>query len=348
MGLFKPAGGARATVPTALLLFLSLYFLGNVTLQIIRSNSTNGAANSQGATTAGHLEGKQNRLQIQNVGKVQKQPEQEEGCDTIEDFIDDENYDDKSIENPWRQGKWGLPPARCRVNGHLIERLDPSYNYRRGVALGFTYDLDNKDHMEHWFLGTKVDFNQRKRRVLIDLGANLFHTSVMWFNTRYPCDFTEVHAFEADPNLFKLPEGFDEEANWVDPSVPGWKKVVNREGWLPKWMISRIHYYNKFVGPLDDEKANAVNITRFIKDELKLTEDDAVIVKMDIEGSEWPILKEWLKDPDMPKIIDELFLELHYYHPDNNWLEVKEYSREEATRTLAEMRFKGFYVHYWD
>jgi hypothetical protein len=50
----------------------------------------------------------------------------------------------------------------------------------------------------------------------------------------------------------------------------------------------------------------------------------------------------------MPKIIDELFLELHYYHPDNNWLEVKEHSREEATRTLAEMRFKGFYVHYWD
>jgi len=33
-----------------------------------------------------------------------------------------------------------------------------------------------------------------------------------------------------------------------------------------------------------------VNIVRFIKEELKLTEADAVIVKMDIDYGEWSVL----------------------------------------------------------
>ncbi|BBN11094.1 hypothetical protein MPTK1_5g08990 [Marchantia polymorpha subsp. ruderalis] len=267
-------------------------------------------------------------------------------CNSVEAHMDVFEGQARKPQDPWNQLKWGLPPADCRVKGHLIERLDPLNNYRRGVALGFTTDLDDKTQIEHWFLGTKEDLNQARRRVFIDLGANYFTSSVMWFMHRYPCDFTEVHAFEADPTLFKFPPGWDEERNWVEPERHGWAKIKSRAGHVPSWLLSRIRYYNKFAGVIDN--ASSVNITRFMKHELKLKPEDTVIVKMDIEGAEWPILREWIQDPDMPKLVDELFVELHYWHPDNNWESVKQWTREDATRMLADLRLKGFYAHYWD
>ncbi|CAM6126289.1 unnamed protein product [Calypogeia fissa] len=247
--------GVRVALYTVTIcaMFFVVHFVGNMALHLLGFSSYNAG---DGDVCDQHGEA---AVQPVGLSRVQRQ----KGCDTIEDFIEDGDYEKSTDQNPWRQMKWGLPPAKCRVNGHLIERLDPTYNYRRGVALRFTGDLDDKSHVEHWFLGTKVDLNQRKRRVFIDLGANYFHTSVVWFNQRYPCDFTEVHAFEIDPNLFQLPQGFDEEENWVDSNQTGWYKIKGREGHLPKWMIERIHYYNKFAGDADDQ--SSVNITRFIR-----------------------------------------------------------------------------------
>ncbi|CAM6094560.1 unnamed protein product [Calypogeia fissa] len=52
------------------------------------------------------------------------------------------------------------------------------------------------------------------------------------------------------------------------------------------WMLKRIKVYNKFVSLKDDENSGSVNITRFIKHELELKPEDAVVVKMDIEGNQ--------------------------------------------------------------
>ena len=35
---------------------------------------------------------------------------------------------------------------------------------------------------------------------------------------------------------------------------------------------------------------SSINITRFMRDELRLTPDDTVVVKMDIEEAEWGVL----------------------------------------------------------
>ncbi|KAL2645318.1 hypothetical protein R1flu_012905 [Riccia fluitans] len=265
-------------------------------------------------------------------------------CDSIEAHMDVFEGQPRKPQDPWGQLKKGLPPAECRVKGHLIERLDPQTNYRRGIALGFTNDLDDKYPLENWFLGTKVDVNKASRRVYIDVGANQFTTSILWFMQRYPCDFTEVYAFEKHPNVLSLPGGWNEELNWVER--PGWQKIRSRAGWVPSWLVQRMKIYNKAVG-LEDSRTT-VNITRFLKDELKLAPEDSVVVKIDIEGAEWPILYQWVKDTQLPKIIDELFVEVHYYHVDNNLLWVKQWSRENTTRMLAELRWKGWYVHYWD
>lgn len=64
----------------------------------------------------------------------------------------------------------------------------------------------------------------------------------------------------------------------------------------------------------------------------------------------------WLEDPEMVKIVDELFVEIHYRHPSMyrfhwdtmtmpNGTAIP--SREEATDLLVELRKKGVYAHAW-
>lgn len=250
------------------------------------------------------------------------------------------------VAKAWTQMKWIGAPARCKVKGHLIESLDEMNNFRRGFALKFVGDVEDKTLLLPWLYGSKVDLNRRRRRVFIDLGANDFHTSVQWFTRMYPCDFTEVHAFEVTKDLFRIPElGFDEKENW-SPANPHAVRV-NQQPQMPDWMLKRIKLYNTYVADADGE--NAVNITRFIKQELKLRAGDTVVVKMDIEGAEWPILQRWLLDPEMAEIIDELFVEIHYRHSsmlDYHWGHFI-HSREEATRLIASLRAKGYFIHAW-
>lgn len=61
--------------------------------------------------------------------------------------------------------------------------------------------------------------NVRKRRVFLDLGANELNTGVQWFMRMYPCDFTEVHAFGAIPDLFRIPQQGADESLHTEVSV---------------------------------------------------------------------------------------------------------------------------------
>ncbi len=247
---------------------------------------------------------------------------------------------------PWNQMKWMGKPARCRVKGQLIESLDDIYNFRRGWALKYVKDVEDKHHLLPWLLGNRVDLNLSKRRVYLDLGANSFKSSIQWFMQMYPCDFTEVHAFESNPNVFEFPKDeFDEDSNFKVRKNKNAIAVIKTPE-IPKWMIKRMHIYNSRVSDFDDESTNIVNITRFIKETLKLKATDTVVVKMDIEGNEWSILEKWLEDSDMVDIIDELFVEVHYYHPSVRW-DNKEHTRDQASHLFASLRAKGFYVHPW-
>ncbi|KAH7442080.1 hypothetical protein KP509_03G069400 [Ceratopteris richardii] len=255
----------------------------------------------------------------------------------------------RQAEDPWRQMKWVGPAATCRVRGHLIERLDPALNFRRGFSLRFASDVEDKTHLLPWLLPSRVNLNNRRRRVYLDLGANAFSTSITWFLRMYPVDFTEMHAFEVDTHLLRKPEaGFNEGSNYAPPNQ--WSKMLKETAGVPSWMLSRIRVYNQFVSDGDDALQNAVNITRFMKEELSLKPEDTVVVKMDIEGSEWPILRRWMQDPDMSSIVDELFVEVHYDHPSMrgyHWARFSPTTREQALTLLADLRFHGFFVHAW-
>eukprot|EP00475_Leptophrys_vorax_P013818 TRINITY_DN20181_c0_g1_i1.p1 TRINITY_DN20181_c0_g1~~TRINITY_DN20181_c0_g1_i1.p1 ORF type:complete len:201 (+),score=15.03 TRINITY_DN20181_c0_g1_i1:26-604(+) len=189
---------------------------------------------------------------------------------------------------------------------------------------------------------------KRPRRVLIDFGANFFATSVTWFLQTYPMEFTEIHAFEVVAERFQIPAARNE------PFLPMNNKSRLRPFGkgpppIPGWQLERIKAYNVFVG-LEDGKDH-INATRWILEDLRLTEDDTVVVKMDIEGAEWTLLDAWLNTPGLERIIDELFVEVHYGHPSMfvfGWLPGKfSHTRIQAAQLFNRLRHAGFYAHPW-
>jgi hypothetical protein len=114
--------------------------------------------------------------------------------------------------------------------------------------------------------------------------------------------------------LFKLPEVEFAEDDNVEVRSPR-AIVAKQTPGIPNWMLQRMTVYNKFVSDADDDATKVVNITRFMKETRNLSASDTVVVKMDIESTEWPILQRWLEDPQMVDMVDELFVEIHYQHP---------------------------------
>ncbi|CAI5507315.1 unnamed protein product [Closterium sp. Naga37s-1] len=180
----------------------------------------------------------------------------------------------------------------------------------------------------------------------------MFDTSVTWFLPMYPLDFTEIHAVEVETDLFQKPSTPPLEVPAYEINTQSRVRPFGRgPAGFPAWLMDRVHPYNFFISSQDNQEENTVNVTRWLLDELQLTEDDTVIVKMDIEGAEWAVLHEWLAIPRMRAIVDELFVEVHYHHPSMEaftWTPDK-FNRtlDETTRLLTDLRRAGFYVHPW-
>lgn len=73
-------------------------------------------------------------------------------------------------------------------------------------------------------------------------------------------------------------------------------------------------------------EVRTINFSEWIKQ----FKDDYVIVKLDVEGAEFPILKKMLEDGTI-KIIDHLWVEMH---PNK----VQEYTTEDSNELLARVR----------
>eukprot|EP00271_Cylindrocystis_brebissonii_P002316 TRINITY_DN1284_c0_g1_i1.p1 TRINITY_DN1284_c0_g1~~TRINITY_DN1284_c0_g1_i1.p1 ORF type:complete len:432 (+),score=63.33 TRINITY_DN1284_c0_g1_i1:198-1493(+) len=276
------------------------------------------------------------------------------------DWVRPQENGEAGAEDPWLAMKWVDQPSLCPVRGHTIEMLDPVNNFRRGWALDFAGDVEDRSLLPAFFLASQdTSLQTRKRRVLLDLGGKNFESSTAWFLRQYPLDFTEVHAFEMQEGRYRIPRQHpaaqDAVAKLNGASRTRPKGDTRNPAPIPNWMLTRIKSYQVMVTNEDGmievqgKPLKKINITRFMKEDLGLTPDDAVIVKMDIEGSEWDVLPEWAADPEMVAIVDEIFVEVHYQHPSMSafgWRR-NTHDRETATRLLSDLRSKGLFVHFW-
>jgi len=201
----------------------------------------------------------------------------------------------------------------------------------------------------------------RARKIYIDLGANTYESSIgNWFRESYPGgeDF-KVYAFEAehkyDATYVDHPEvELLHFAAWTSNETLPWghmaKNGITRSGFLLSrdTTVGRRRRLGKTRhGVVLDETPTrpGIDVADFLR--RTVTEDDFVVLKMDIEGTEYDVIPHLINEGVAP-LIDEMFVEVH---TDTNTCckppRDAGRHRADALRLLQRLRDAGVYAHEW-
>ena len=278
-------------------------------------------------------------------------------------------------------GAW-WQPTRCLV---CVWQKCDRFTGRGGCApieplqiKEWRHDARNGDH-RHFHTGDATDlrtvFNNRvvlkaswstaaiaaKRKVYVDLGANLFASSIgNWFWASYPDAASyEVFAFEAE-HLYDGSYANHSDVTLLHyvvgtanaTAVP-WGHLVKKGQRRHKQETVRSGF-SLGSGRRLGHKAHAIEAdgTRpsiDIADWLKRTVSttDFVVVKMDIEGAEYEVIPHLLST-GAAALIDEIFVEVHT--ETNTCCQPPRDAgrhRPDAVRLLQSLRDEGVYAHEW-
>jgi len=205
--------------------------------------------------------------------------------------------------------------------------IEPIKRYLRSplwAVTGKVLSDEIEDRSYLTFLASFVDTDLAPRRLMVDLGLSFFGSSVGWFRENYPCHFHHIWGFEGVPGKFVLPPRDQIGADFYDS----------------------ITYYEKYI---DDhaEKDQVVNFTQWFLDTVKPTEEDFIVLKMDVEGAEWKLIP-LLERTGLYKYIDEFFVEIHYYDEDIKYWHGFTHTRQETIDILKHWRNDlQVYMHFW-
>ena len=176
--------------------------------------------------------------------------------------------------------------------------------------------------MEFNFKKWQWSFLKTDEKILFfDLGANKGKVTQKFID--YAKNY-KAYLFDANPNIcrklrikFEQPD-FENKIN-IYENIVGidsnfYKFLIGtKRGWTNS-MVESVHKefcvsMRKFNRSLSVD-VKSIDISKFILDEIKNEKHDIVIVKMDIEGSEWKIIDKMILD-DAFKKIDVLLIEYH-------------------------------------
>ncbi|XP_027337867.1 uncharacterized protein LOC113851551 [Abrus precatorius] len=215
----------------------------------------------------------------------------------------------------------------------------------------------NVKNIKH--LTSLVDISFKNRYVYVDVGARSYGSSIgSWFRKQYPKQNRtfEVYAIEADKTFhgeYKTKKGVTllPYAAWVrnetlffeitrDPS----NKVMMKGRGMGR--INPVQTSSSHMGDMD--KIQGFDFADWLKS--AVTSRDFVVVKMDVEGTEFHLIPKLIQTGAIC-LIDELFLECHY----NRWQRCcpgqrsakyqKTYS--ECMDLFTSLRNSGVLVHQW-
>lgn len=211
------------------------------------------------------------------------------------------------------------------------------------------------------YLTSMVDIRFKARYVYVDVGARSYGSSIgSWFNKRFPKQHKrfEIYAIEADKVFhgdFRAKKGVTllPYAAWVrnetlffeigrEPT----KKIEENRGNRGMGRIQPVQSSVNFVGNVD--KIRGFDFAEWLKSEFE--ERDFVVVKMDVEGTEFHLIPRLIETGALC-LIDEIFLECHY----NRWqkccpgVRSPKYDKtyDQCLNLLSSLRERGVVVHQW-
>ncbi|XP_057956236.1 uncharacterized protein LOC131149631 [Malania oleifera] len=251
------------------------------------------------------------------------------------------------------------PVSKCHVPG-----------YKRDIIRN-AEQLFDEEPLKPWitlkrniknikYLPSMVDINFKQRYVYIDIGARNYGSSIgSWFKKQYPKQNKtfEVYAVEADKAFheeYALKKGVTllPYAAWVknetlffeirrDPS-----QKLEEKGRRGMGRIQTVQSSASFIGDVD--KIQGFDFAVWLKS--VVSEKDFVVVKMDVEGTEFHLIPRLIETGAIC-LIDEMFLECHY----NRWQRCCPGKRSpKYQKTYAQcldlfssLRERGVLVHQW-
>lgn len=182
------------------------------------------------------------------------------------------------------------------------------------------------------------------RYVFADLGAYTGDSIIKFMRKRnLPLEpkYFNIYAFEPNPDLFTelhpLMERFDNimsidtGAAWVKDEVRQFAVDKTATPLGSTLMPGKVNIWDRF----DKYEVHCFDFSEWIKQ----FKNDYVIVKMDIEGAEFPVLEKMLAD-GTASIMDQLWVEMH---PNK----VREYTTTDSKKLLKRVKKAGVKVSVW-
>jgi FkbM family methyltransferase len=176
------------------------------------------------------------------------------------------------------------------------------------------------------------------RKIFIDGGANNGN-SIELFLDKYPnSNEFEIHSFECNPTLFEDLGTYSEKATIHQKALstrPGVSKFFLGEN------LSSTLREDKLTGTLDISnpiEVELVDLAKFIKENFQKT--DYIVVKLDVEGSEYDLIPHLLKEGLFDGWIDELFGEWHFE-------KLNSVSKEQHLDLMYQIYSKGIRMKDW-
>ncbi|KAL3826174.1 hypothetical protein ACJIZ3_022203 [Penstemon smallii] len=211
------------------------------------------------------------------------------------------------------------------------------------------------------YLSSMVDISFKSRYVYVDVGARSYGSSIVsWFKKQYPKQNKtfEIYAIEADKTFhdqYKYKKGVTllPYAAWVKNETlffeinedPGHKSVEKGRG---MGRIQPVQNSNGSTSSGNVDEIKGFDFANWLKN--TVSERDYVVMKMDVEGTEFDLIPRLFKTGAIC-LIDELFLECHY----NRWQKccpgerTTKYQKTygQCLNLFTSLRKSGVLVHQW-
>ncbi|XP_073316943.1 uncharacterized protein [Primulina huaijiensis] len=253
----------------------------------------------------------------------------------------------------------GMIDRECSVPRHKLELIENAEPLIVEEPLKPWIEL-KRNIKNVKYLSKMVDISFKNRYVYVDVGARSYGSSIGgWFKKQYPKQEKpfEIYAVEADSvfhNEYTLKKGVTllPYAAWIrnetlffEISREPRRKNKERRG-RGMGRVRPVQPASNFIS--DSNKIKGFDFAKWLKS--SVTNRDYVVVKMDIEGSEFHVIPR-LIETRAACLIDEMFVECHY----NRWERCcpgkrspkhhKSYAQ--CLELFSSLRRVGVLVHQW-
>nr|XP_002730991.1 PREDICTED: uncharacterized protein LOC100368107 [Saccoglossus kowalevskii] len=215
----------------------------------------------------------------------------------------------------------------------------------------------NADQLEHQGAGGRQPGGPASRKFFIDCGGNVA-SSVVLFRETYPdAEDFYIYSFELDARLCPYFAGYTNHTLYCPvavSNVTGELTAYAEAAWYPgkyvngedkQWGGGSL-FVSKNESTRQDggermlsyrEKIPAIDLSLWLQEHFN--QEDYVILKLDVEGAEYQILRKMLTDGTI-HLVDKLYGEYHNDQPTGN-------SDRERLQIKADLKAKGYHMLRW-